>query len=90
MPTNEFTFCNECQHAYLPDGDRTPGWAWLCMQAKAPEKWNFVTGRREPPYRKCRDMNTGDCPMFEPGVTGKPSPSQYLGRKPKPATSTDE
>lgn len=60
------TVCAECRHMWMPD-KRAPWYYWACRQVPAPSKMNHVTGIMGAPWHLCREVNGGECPMFEAG-----------------------
>ena len=61
------TICATCGNLH-GDAKRDGFWRWLCMAAPRELEFSFVTGRQEgEPYRRCRDLNNGDCPAYRQG-----------------------
>lgn len=63
----ELTFCERCAHVYKPDKNDAP-WRWLCIKHRRVEGFGFVTtGAWDgfPPYLYCKDVNGGQCPLYE-------------------------
>lgn len=64
----KLTYCQDCTHVYRAE-KRDPPWRWLCIKHRRVEGFGFVTtGAWDdfPPYLYCRDVNGGQCPLYEP------------------------
>lgn len=60
------TICATCIKLYIVNAK--DHWTrWLCMAAPN-RQINIVTGTIDPPYRLCRFVNNGNCPMYVEGV----------------------
>lgn len=71
---HEPTFCETCAHVYKVDR-HDPPWRWLCIKHRRIEGFGFVTRKTWddfPPYLYCRDVNGGQCPLYEATTPTQP------------------
>ncbi len=63
------TVCAKCANLIVPPGARQHWYYWCCNARQWEPVYNPVTGQhdRHPPHRYCKDINSGDCPAYEPG-----------------------
>jgi hypothetical protein len=68
MQRPKITYCERCANVYRLDR-RDPPWRWMCIRHRRMEGFGFVTTGTwddAPPYLYCRDVNGGQCPLYEP------------------------
>ena len=61
------TWCEDCEHVHTDSRGRSP-YLWLCIKFPKASGFGFVTREtwdNGEPYRRCKDINTGHCPLFE-------------------------
>lgn len=60
--------CAKCQHLYIVNKNDL-WYRWLCMQMPREAEYNPVLGVTvaDPPYYRCKDINTGNCHLYEHG-----------------------
>jgi hypothetical protein len=64
----DITICEDCEHMHPESRKRASQWA-MCMKFPRLEGMGFVSRDKwdkDPPYMRCRDINGGLCPLFEP------------------------
>lgn len=62
------TFCTQCDNVVAETRKRHPS-GWLCIRHKRLEGMGFVNPEywsNDEPYLKCKDVNSGACPLFTP------------------------
>lgn len=67
--TSSTAVCAQCKHLLVPTGAQRHWYYWLCTARKWEPAYNPVTGQNNkyPPYHYAKDINSGDCPAYEPG-----------------------
>lgn len=61
------TYCVKCQNVVL-SSRKLKQYNWLCSKHKNIEGRGFVdpdVWAKSEPYLKCKDVNGGDCPLYE-------------------------
>lgn len=61
------TFCEECEHMH-PDSRKAPSSRAMCIKFPRMSGAGFVSldkWDKDAPYMLCRDINGGNCPLFE-------------------------
>lgn len=68
MPTK--TICTECRYCIRGSLVKMSAFTHVCLAAPPPD--DFVTGK--PAYRKCSDVNDGNCRWFAQKPAGAAEP----------------
>lgn len=61
------TYCADCKHVFK-ERKSDPPWRWMCVKHKRMDGFGFVTKDcwdDMPPFLYAKDVNGGDCPLFE-------------------------
>jgi len=60
------TICETCKNM-TRNNATAPWYKWQCMKFKRMEGFGFVTEdiRESDPYMYCKDINGGECPLYE-------------------------
>lgn len=69
----DFTYCHDCDNVH-PSSRKQPPWSWLCVKHPRKEGFGYVTPftwDNMEPYLRCKDVNGGACPLFEPKKEGE-------------------
>ena len=66
-PARKLTACCRCRHALRLSLHVDPNiwWNWICLAAPGEKRFDAVTGFVTTIAPFCRDINKGDCRMYE-------------------------